>query len=305
MIKAFQARDKPERGAWILYGEQPLESASHASAVNAASWPSVRADLAVWGQVYQFEEGAVLQLSLSLTPLLAKRHVRPEVWQVELLGSDGPLTIKKGLPSEYYEFEPLVLSRDAIVQFKDPQGIALYSSRYGGHRIGALHEVMRFYEIHEDAMLIATGGKRGWVRMHSISNVESETIHFCKGMVRLLRGDYAGARKSFSAVLEIPLVPQRLRTHSLIYLGLARELAGYNGSGQFEQAYKLNRLDKDAASYLLMSKLANISRLQQGAEEMLVTEIGKFKRLLRSLQVLYAKDDSWFNNLKSMANQLH
>ena len=39
VIKAFQAIDKPDKGGWILYGQEPLVEASHKAATDAASCP--------------------------------------------------------------------------------------------------------------------------------------------------------------------------------------------------------------------------------------------------------------------------
>jgi hypothetical protein len=299
MIQAFRSLDAPEKGGWILYGREPLAEAGHNAVVAAASWPSVRADLAVWGQVQQYAEGVAVQLYLSLTPLLKRRQVRPELWQIQLDGRNGPYRISLGLPGQFYPFEPLILTEEAIVRFTDPRGMILYSSRRGGEPIGQLAEVMRFYEIHSDAIKISTGGKKGWVRTAPLATAQSEAIDFSKAMVRLLRGDWRGARQSFKAVLERPNIPQYLRIHSLIYSGLAKEKSGFSGRNEFEQAYALNRLDSTAAAYLLMSRLADISRLQQQLDgELLQAEISRFKQELRQARNLFADNDPWFRRLQ-------
>ncbi len=305
MIKAFRATDRPDRGAWILYGRRPLPEASHAAVVDVAGWPSTRADLAIWGEVQQYAEGAILQLYLSLTPLLNERQVRPELWQVKLQGRNGTVKIDKTLPGVFYEFEPLILNREAIRKFTQPEGIAIYSSRQGGRQIGHLQEVMRFYEIYDDAMLIVSGGLKGWVRTGRFSSNQSEAVNFSKGIVRLLRGDLAGARRSFQTILEMSGVPQHLRVHCLLYIGLTRELANQPGGEYFARAYRLNRLDKTAASFYLMGQLADLARLQlQGAGAQMRSEVTRFQKELNKLQVLYAKNDAWFNHLKELANQL-
>ncbi len=301
MIKAFRSTDAPDKGGWILYGREPLEESSHRAVIAAASWPSVSADLALWGEVQEYAEGAAVQLYLSLSPVLNKRQVRPEVWQVKLKGRKGPIRIGLDLPEPFFEFEPLLIDKEAIVRFKDPEGMVIYSSRTGGHPIGRLAEVMRFYEIHNDAIKIATAGKKGWLRIPPISTRKSEAIDFSKGMVRLLRGDWAGARRSFNAVLEIEKLPQHLRIHTLIYIGLAKEKAGISGRNDFEQAYALNRLDRTAASYLLMSRLADISRFQRQADAgPLAAGIARCRKDLKETKILFSRDDPWFKKLESL-----
>ena len=301
MIKAFQAVDNPDKGGWILYGQEPLVEASHKAVIDAASWPSVRADLAVWGQVQQYPEGAVVQLYLSLAPLLKERQVRPELWRVTLSGRNGPYQVSLDLPGQFYQFEPLLLTENAIVSFNNPQGMPLYSARTGGQQIGTLAEVMRFYEIYSDAIKISTGGKKGWVRTAPIATTKSEAVDFSKGLVRLLRGDWRGARNSFSAVLAGKNIPQRIKIHCLVYSGLAKEQSGLSGRKEFELAYALNRLDKTAAAYLLMSRLADISRWQQQADfDALKYGLDRFRLDLQKTKFLFAKGDAWFKRLEAI-----
>ena len=301
MIKAFRSTDAPEKGGWILYDRDPLEEPSHKAVIDLASYPSVSADLALWGEVQEYAEGAAVQLYLSLSPLLQQRQVRPEFWQVKLNGRNGPVRVEIDLPEPFFEFEPLLIDKKAIVHFKDPEGMVIYSSRTGGHPIGRLAKVMRFYEIHNDAIKIATAGRKGWLRIPPLSTRQSEAIDFSKGMVRLLRGDWAGARRSFNAVLEMENLPQHLRIHTLIYIGLAKEKAGIPGRQDFEQAYEINRLDRTAASYLLMSRLADIARLQKRADaEPLADGITRFRQDLKETKILFSPNDPWFKNLESL-----
>ncbi len=301
LIKAFRAVDTPDKGAWILYGQQPLEQASHDAVLAAATWPSVRADLAVWGKAHQYADGVVVQLQLTLTPLLKKRQVRPELWAVSLNTKAGVQRFELDIPGQFYEFEPLLLNREAIVGFQDPQGMPLYSKRKGGSQIGRLGEVIRFYEIHEDGVLIATDGKKGWVRTRSLADRESEAISFSKGMVRLLRGDWRGAQRSFSQVLENSAIPQKLRIHSLLYLGLANEKGGGSGRQEFAAAYGLNRLDRTAAHYLLMSRVAEIARYQRQNKTAAMRQAQqRLAADLAATRILFDKNDQWYRRLAAL-----
>lgn len=295
VIKAFRAIDTPDKGGWILYGQEPVAKPTHDAVLATASWPSVHADLAVWGQVQPYGDGVVLQLYLSLSPLIQKRKVRPELWHLKLLDADGVLhEIKRDLPGRFYTFEPLPLTRQAIVQFSTPQGIKLYATRNGNTVIGAVGEVMRFHEIQDEALLITTDGKRGWVRSRAITEPESEAMNFVKGMVRLLRGDWRGARQSFTAVLADSASPQELRIDAMIYKGLAQEKSGLSGRSEFEEAVQLNRLDRYAAAYLLMSHLAEVGRLQQSSDPAALSRaLGAARERIASSRMLFPADDPW------------
>lgn len=305
MIKAFSAIDAPDKGAWILYGEEPAAAPTHDAILATAAWPSVRADLAIWGQVHAFDDGVVLQLYLSLTPLLRQRQVRPELWSLTLRGRDRKqYQLSLDLPGRYYAFEPVLLSREAILQLSTPQGIRLYSARQGGEPIGSVGEVMRFYEIYDDALLIATDGRKGWVHTRAITRSDSEALAFAKGMVRLLRGDWRGAQQSFAIVLANPAVPQGLRIQALLYTGLAMEKGGGSGRKEFEAAYRLNRLDRSAAAYLLMNCLADLARMQAGADSAVqAAALARGRQTLNTTRPLFAVDDPWLHKVEQILGE--
>lgn len=304
IVKAFRDVDQSQKGAWILYGGQnKVATPTHDAILDATTWPSVRADLALWGQVHKFDDGAVVQLNLSLTPLLKQREVRPEIWRLSLRNRAGQhSTFELDIPGKLYTFEPLLLTPEAIMKFSTPQGIALYSSRGGVEQIGTVGaDVLYFYEVYDDAVLIETNNKKGWVRTPPIAKQESEAVAFSRGLVRLLRGDWHGARESFDIVLASSNLPQELRIYALFYRGLAKEKGGEGASDEFEMAYRLNPLDRSAAAYLLMSRLADISRLQaKGDVETLNVAWQRLRQTLDISRQLFAVDDPWFTHIDKM-----
>ncbi|MCP4672425.1 MAG: hypothetical protein GY857_14100 [Desulfobacula sp.] len=302
MIKAFKSIDNPDKGAWILYGMENLEQQNHDAALLAAGWPSVRADLAIWGQVHIYDDGVVVQLYLTLTPLIKKRRIRPELWHLNFNDGNVPLRLELDIPGKFYQFEPFLLPDKIILAFENPQqGIEIYSKRQGGQVIGTIGEVMRFYEIHENSILLNSDGVKGWVRIKPILQRQSEAIDFSKGVVRLLRGDWRGSRRSFNNVLNYPNLPQHLRTHALIYIGLAKEKAGKTGLNEFKQAYSINPLNKVAAAYLLMGRVSKILRLKKtSSQKQLQNARYDLQKTLSATRFLFEQEDPWIAKLKPL-----
>jgi hypothetical protein len=83
-----------------------------------------------------------------------------------------------------------------------------------------------------------------------------------------------------------------------LYSGLAKEQGGGSGHEEFEAAYHLNRLDRAAAAYLLMSRLADLARLQQDADSAgLAAAVARGRQTLKTTRVLFAKDDPWLRKV--------
>jgi hypothetical protein len=300
LIKAFRHVDPVDYGAWILYGNTDLRKPSHDAVIEAASFPSVRADLAVWGQVYRYDDGIAVQLYLTITPIIKERESRPELWIINGTKYNGKAyRIELDIPTSFYEFEPMILPNDVVIQYEKPEGIPFYKSRKGGKPIGFLGDIIEFKEIYDDAILVVSDNKKGWVRTKSIPEGRSEAITFSKGMVRLLRGDWRGSLENFSRVLENKDIPQDLRIHSLIYSALAKEKIDHAGTQEFESAYGLNRLDKGAASYLLMSRIAEVERAKRQSDRTkLEVSVNKLRKDLDAVRVLFAKDDEWLKHVE-------
>jgi hypothetical protein len=161
---------------------------------------------------------------------------------------------------------------------------------------------MYFYEIYDDALLIATENRKGWVRTPLITGHESEAVVFSSGMVRLLRGDWRGAQRDFDNLLARSDMPQELRVHALLYRGLVKEKAGNVGRAEFETAYRLNPLDRSAAAYLLMSRLADISRLQADHQDkQLGSAWNRLQQTLDATRPLFPADDPWIKEIDKLS----
>ncbi len=301
LIKAFRHVDIPLKGGWILYGVDDLLEPSHNAAINAAIWPSVQADLAIWGQVYPYGNGVVVQMFLSVTPILKERKVRPEVWTIDTRKDNGEdYKIQLDIPGQFYEFEPFILPREVIIQYQKPEGLPLYRSREGDEIIAPLGKVMHFREIHGDAFLVESDGIEGWIKPTNILNRVSEAIPFAKGFVHFLRGDWRGSLKDFSGFLENKKITQNLRVHALIYSGLAKEKIGWSGNEEFETAYSMNRLDRVAASFVLMSHIANITRARDRGDDLsLKAAKTRLGANLKSVRVLFRKNGQWIRHVES------
>lgn len=300
VVKGLSELDAPRKGAWVIYGLSKIDSATHDAVVDSILWPSVRGDLAFWGQVHKFDDGAVVELYLSVTPLLQQRQVHPEVWRLTLRNTAGqPTNVTLETSKNFYTFEPIILSPEAIVTVSTPEGIDVFADRKGGKPVGKLDTgVMYFDKIYDDAIFIRN---QGWVRTPPISGPKSAPIAFVSGVISMLRGDWQGARQRFGNVLASSDIPQELRVQSLYYRGLVTERSGQVGREDFEAAFRLNPLDRTAASYLLMSRVADMSRLQsRGNANALKSASERLRQTLEFSRPLFPVNDPWLKGIERM-----
>lgn len=304
LSQAFGTREKLDKGAWLLYGSSELAQPTHNAAIYEATWASIRADLVLWGIVNDFSDGAVIQLFLTITRIIEERQARPEIWKIAATDSTNKqYNFSKSIPSLYYEFEPLKLDKNVILKFEDPKGIPLYKSKNSDEIIGYLGEIYWFLEFRDRAILVESNGKIGWLHLLNLSNQKNEALFFAQSVVQFFRGDWTGCINSLSDMLKNPNIPKSLRIDSLIYQGIALEKIGKSGSDNFVLAYSLNKLNKTAASYLLMSRISDLEKAKRYNNMAQIQEgIRRLKVLLMSTKVLFDQNEEWFNNIVVYSN---
>ena len=306
ITKAFAARSPIEKGVWILYGHEPLEQETHDAAIRESSWPSVRADIVVWGSIRNYGDGIIVQSFLTITPLADERQVRPEIWSVHTTGrTDKTAKLKIGLPRRYYEFEPFRLSDDAIQKYFSPNGVPLYSSRNDGELVGFARGAFRIYTSENGGIqLEGSQGVRGWARLPELAEVDIQAITFSQSLIRYMRGDWRGAISALSNIAKAPETPQALRIDSLIYAGIAKEKIGQSGRSEFEKAYAINRLNGTSARYVIMGRISDIERLRRtGDIDSVVAGVRDLSRFIDSTRALFSLDDVWLREVGRLLNE--
>jgi hypothetical protein len=299
ITKAFQYTGDLAKGVWILYGHNKLPQANHDAAIAAAKWPSVRADMVLWGKITPYGEGVVVESFLTITPLVQQREVRPEVWTVQIDVAGRAYTVSKESPALYYEFEPFKIPDEAVLEYSSPRGIPLYSAPRGGYIVGYTGEKFTFRDFRDEAVMLASrNGVIGWADLPKLSDRSIDAVSFSKGLIRFYQGNWLGAIEMFKDVEGNERAPQSLVIDAQIYMGIAYEKLGRSGRELFAKAYGLNRLNRDAASYLAMSMLNQVNRsMSLGDERKASALMDDLSGLIQQVRMLYPADDPWFQNV--------
>lgn len=303
LSRAFDSQSATQKGVWILYGREPLDAASHDAAVRAASWPSVRADVAMWGRATPYDDDIVVQSFLTITPLAAQRSVRPEVWTVRMTGGpEETVDLTVGLPGRYYEFEPFVLPRELVKTYTSPEGVPLYDSENGDKIVGYSSGTFRFLKYKDEGLLLSSpSGITGWARLPPLPSEGAHALVFAQGVIRFMRGDWAGASGAFRSVLQDRDTPSALRVDTRILLGMAMEQGGRSGLEQFEAAYAANRLDRRVARFMIMGRLSKIEKaLARDDDQAVRRQWEVLDGFLKKARILFPSNDEWLAKVERL-----
>jgi len=299
MLKAFGSPSGAERGAWILYGQDESNISSHKDAVDAASWPSVRADIVVWGHATRYGDGVVIDPRVTRTPVSRQRKEQPEVLQAIFETPAGEYDLSLANSAAFFDLEPFVLSNAFIEQSENySKGIPIYPSLDSDKPGEYTSNVVYFLEVSETAALVRyDGAKEGWIKFPALPREDLSMAYFGQGLIHILRGDWRGASKSFTELNEFSSLPNSMRVDANIYLGIAQYKLGLDGLATFRRAAGLNGFDKDAVKFFLVGLLLDYRQKREPALlDELATNIEKH-------QVLFSTSDPWFSDLRKLTAQ--
>ena len=297
LSESFKSLGSPEKGVWILYGREPLRTDTHEEALLAATIPSIRADLAVWGKASSYGNGVVIQSYVSVTPLAAQREVRPEEWTLSGNIDGHPISLEIGLPHLFYDFEPFSLPNEVVEKYASPAGLPLYKERVGNDIVGYAKGAFSFDEIEADSIRIRTdAGVVGWLHFTGLGQEHVQANDFTRALIRYMRGDWRGAAEAFEGLLARPDLPQAVRVDSLLYAGATEERLGESGVSHFQAAYNLNPLDRSSTQYLIMGTLNQLLRQGRVTDD----ERRSLTQLVRTAGILLPPDDPWLTSVRTV-----
>jgi hypothetical protein len=297
MLKAFSSSSGAERGAWILYGQDEFDDPSHKGAVNSASWPSVRADIVVWGNATRFGDGIIIDPRITRTPISRQRKEQPEVLRADFKTPTGEYDLSLANSAAFFDLEPFVLPNTFIEESDNySKGIPIYKSADSSKPGEFTSNVVYFLEVTDKAALVRYDGtKEGWIKFPRLPREDLSMVYFGQGLIHILRGDWRGATRSFEELNEFPSLPNSMRIDTNIYLGIARYKLGRSGLAEFRRASTLNGFDRDAVKFHLIGLLLDY---RQKRDRELLDELDKS---IEKHQVLFSTDDPWFSDLRRLA----
>lgn len=281
----------------VIWDPIPAGSATHEDAEAAARKADIGAQLVLWGEAYEFGDGVVVQLNLSLPLYHDFREATPEVWRFGW--HEGGPGIEADLPTRRYSFEPIVLDRAIVERYSRPDAIALYSSAEGGKEVGRLGGRFVALRSGPDAVYVRSAeGREGWVRLPELAANRSEVVDFVSAMIRVYRADWEGARTLLARVVESSTAPTALRTDAALLAARAGLMLGLPPAtvlAELERAASLSPHARRGVVYGAMARLVAESTARDCPRDARLAAIDAW---LRRHEGVFLSNDPWLEQCR-------
>ena len=274
-------------------------------------------NLVLWGRTSLYGDGVVVEPSLLVRPGAGKNGLGSNIWSITVPTGKESRTISVDIPEWQYEFAPIVLDSNMVLNFTKnsmlDRGLQIsylhiYELKSTNTKIiglvGATPVQALKHEGDWSLVTVQDINRPGWIYLPHLSTRPSELVNFCSGVIRILRKDWPGAVDLFQEVLEKNGAPTSIKVNSYLYMAIAYDKMNDEAKSysMIAEAYKLNPYAKTTTKYLLMSYLARLTRAlsrgPQGPERKEI--IHSIQELLSKNKVLFAEDDGWIMQVRQV-----
>jgi hypothetical protein len=286
----------------LLWDDRPLKELSHDEAMRRATTIGTLAHLVLWGTAIHYGDGVVVQSYLTVSPLVSFRERKPEVLAISVNTPSGKKDLSLDIPSVHYNFRPRVLRKEIVDKYQTISNLPIYSDQNFQNIVGSIGPEFRAHQYQKDAVNLTSGKVTGWVPLPSLADSHSEIISFTSAIIRILRGDWVGARELLEQTAKSDNLPQAILIDTTIYNGVIEEKLGRSGLRYFYSAYDLNKFNKVSAQYVIIGLVSEKLRLEKsGKSTKNVSE--EASRFLRESNYLFVTDESWMENARAILSE--
>jgi hypothetical protein len=294
-------------GGMVVWSDEKLPDETHEVAEKLTQEIFPRCRMAVWGKAAYFGDGVVVQTFLSIPFERDETEIHPEKWRVTLHVNGRELHADVGLPQRRYEFPPLVMKPELVKEFETVGGINVFASRTSKKPIDKIDSAeFTCLESYDDVSKVRLAdGTAGWVKLPSLSDSRTYVIDFVSGIIRVFRGDYNNADRSFAALVKDPKFPSFLKVDAFLYLALTKDKRKLDGSSDASKALHLDPYSMRSVQYYLAARCSAIGRKLGTAHnrERISMEIRELAAFADENAYLLPPDDDMLALVRNLASE--
>ncbi len=280
-----------------------LREQSHALAEAVAQKYDIRAQMILWGKAWRFGDGVVTQTYLSIPNYQDLRPIWPERWYIKFKVGKITAEWELDIPTRRYEFPSIALRRELVSEFQEIGGLELYRDRELKQPLRKL-EATGFTACEhagDRSKITLDNNETGWVYLPTLSDKKSYIIDFVGGLIRIFRGDYAGAQELLRSVARAEDATQQLKLDSTLYLAFAADQLNNDPLVYTQAALQLNPYSDAAVRYHLTAQCSVFARDRLSGKPVdTQTFLNGLRTTVRDYGYLLAPDDPTLRSVKAL-----
>lgn len=272
----------------VVSNEIQLPEQKHQAASEFAAKFDVLAQMVLWGKVWKYGEGLIVQAYLTIPQYKDYRENSFEVWHRVVKRKCKVFDFKIDIPRRRLMFSPFYLDKKFIEQYKSPYSIKIWEKPYlYSNEVGRLGNEFRAIKVEGEWVKLSSKGNEGWVRLPNYSRTPIEMIDFVGGVIRLFRGDWQGANKLFEKVIRKTNTPPSLRVDTLLLQARTLYELGKDGSNKLGEAVSLSPYSATVVEYQLMQLIELfVEKMENEEKEQGLEVISQLVQILKSKSFL-------------------
>jgi hypothetical protein len=286
----------------VLWSETELPKQLHTLAETLAKDYNFSAQMTLWGKVWHYGSGLMVQSYLSIPKYSDYRDYRHEVWEESIIWNSRTFFFHVDIPRRRLMFSPFFLTKDFIKQYASPLSIQMLALPNSSAReVGRVGLRVKAHKVEKDWAKVSSGGKIGWVNLPIYSSQPVESINFVGGMIRIFRGDWQGAYDMFEDVLSIPNLPTSLKVDVLLLQARALEEQRKDGSIKLKEALVLSPYSEKVVQYQLMQIIRHLSSsMKHAAGNQKSLSVKHIDDLLKRKAYLFPPNDPFISKIRKL-----
>jgi molybdopterin synthase catalytic subunit len=291
-LQVWQAIDKLPRSSAealasgrvsLVWGTDPLPRHSYSAAEEAARHSlgqrDVLVELVLWGKVYEYGEGAIVQVYLSIPDYKGFGEKRGAFWPDRFPQPHPDDHVKSealsaDIPQRRYSFDPIILAREVAARYSSPDALERHAT--------------------EDSDAV---DRTGGIHFPEAFLTRGEAAIFVSALVQIFRSNWASAEMLMGKVADNQNTPNDVKTDALLYKAFAQLQQRKSATETMAAARKLSPYAKRVVMYTFLGELAQndnqfVANLQDPQRR---EALSRLRNLLKQNRHLFAQSDPWIN----------
>jgi hypothetical protein len=284
----------------------PWNFVADSEAVSTASQRASNPDLIIWGKVFPINEDTIAQLNISLAPHFDVNRIE---WIISVPKNGLITTIATGLPSNHFEFEPIIIPADVVGSYGADYAPKLFNDSTLTSSIGDLGDSVKVVDWEKNSVEVQSESLVGWLPVVRFSNEYRDLTDICASLMFVFDQDWLRAARALDRVLAPERrahVPQGLLIDLLLLRGFIDEKQAVSGLRYFKAAEQLNPLESISVRYVVTAEIAELLRSKaNGRPEFEINRgANDARNYLANHRSLFAEGESWFRSAEVILTDL-